>query len=276
MSSSATVTVPIGQLLPDWVPVLNGVDQGEWFTQLTTHVWRIDLDLWQKECATLFTLLSKDEQERANRFVRAIDQQRFIVSRGVLRQLLGQYCAIAPDAITFHYTPQGKPILAASPTPSSRPLALQFNLSHSHHLGLYAFTVGYPIGVDLEQLRPIPVLQLAQRFYRPAELESLRSLPSDQQPLTFLQYWTLKEAYLKATGRGIGGLNEVEVNQEANPHQRLFRIGAAATSEPTVDCSWWMAEFVPKAGFVAALAIATPQVPVIAWYDLVPREFGIG
>jgi 4'-phosphopantetheinyl transferase len=44
---------------------------------------------------------------------------------------------------------------------------------------------------------------LADRYFAPAEAADIAGLPRVQQRDRFLRYWTLKEAYIKATGRGL-------------------------------------------------------------------------
>ncbi|MEO8890894.1 MAG: 4'-phosphopantetheinyl transferase superfamily protein [Coleofasciculaceae cyanobacterium] len=77
---------------------------------------------------------------------------------------------------------------------------------------LYAFTSERQIGIDLEYLRPIPDLkQLIQQFFSIGEASAILSLPASEQQLAFLQTWTCKEAYLKATGEGLAQLSQVEI-----------------------------------------------------------------
>src|SRR5262245_37170099 len=59
----------------------------------------------------LARLLSSDESQRARRFRFERDRKRFIVCRGVLREILGTYLGKNPEAIVFSYGPQGKPYL---------------------------------------------------------------------------------------------------------------------------------------------------------------------
>lgn len=86
-------------------------------------------------------------------------------------------------------------------------------MSHSHNLGLYAFAYSdYGIGIDVELIRPLSnILSLAKRFFTEKEASYLESLSSQEQIETFFRFWTAKEAYLKATGEGLGGLENIEV-----------------------------------------------------------------
>ncbi|MBD1846023.1 4'-phosphopantetheinyl transferase superfamily protein [Cyanobacteria bacterium FACHB-63] len=160
------------------------------------HIWLINLDA----IAPSFDLLSIDERSRADRFKFAQHRDRFIAGRGFLRSLLSRYLNTDPATLEFDYGAHGKPFLKHS--------ALQFNLAHSQHLALYAVTYDRAVGIDIEQVRVIDeVEKLAERFFLPSEAETIRA-----QPNLFFQYWTCKEAFLKATGVGLSGLKDLEVD----------------------------------------------------------------
>ena len=55
------------------------------------HVWSLSFSDAESDIAILNLLLSDDEQARAIRFISDSDRTRFIVARGVLRQLLSVY-----------------------------------------------------------------------------------------------------------------------------------------------------------------------------------------
>jgi 4'-phosphopantetheinyl transferase len=65
-------------------------------------------------------------------------------------------------------------------------------------------TSRFDVGVDVESpQRPTEIVGLARRFFAESEVESLRSRPPEQQRAIFFEIWTLKEAYIKARGRGL-------------------------------------------------------------------------
>ena len=157
------------------------------------HLWRIDLA--DGADGPYWDCLSEDEVTRAQRYRFDRDRTRFVQSRGSLRHILSRYLNRPPAAITFTYGPHGKP----SCTPN-----LSFNLSHSGNTALCALARHRRVGVDVEQYRPITHFSsLARRCLSEAELPAVMHLPEAQQQATFLQYWTAKEAYLKAIGCGL-------------------------------------------------------------------------
>ena len=161
------------------------------------HVWQVNLDA----IAADPTLLSIDEQLRADRYKFEQHRSRFVAGRGFLRSLLSRYLNTDPRALEFNYESHGKPFLKHS--------QIQFNVAHSQHLALYAVTYDRAVGIDIEQIREIEQLDsLVQRFFLPSELRVIQA-----QPDLFFQYWTCKEAFLKATGTGLSKLKELEIEQ---------------------------------------------------------------
>lgn len=79
------------------------------------------------------------------------------------------------------------------------------HVSISHSAAAVACAVGgIPVGIDVESLsRPRDHLALAETVHGTTQRERLAALPSDARALAFLQLWTLKEAWLKARGRGL-------------------------------------------------------------------------
>jgi 4'-phosphopantetheinyl transferase len=233
------------------------------------HVWRASLDQLASLGEQLGQTLSADEQTRAERFHFTRDRQRFIISRGLLRNILGRYMGIKPELVQFRSGPYGKLALAETrPSIEANPAVaaewgnntLQFNVSHSETLALYAFTRGREIGIDVEYVRPVAEAeQIAQHYFSTQESNILRNLPPDTQDEQFLIYWTRKEAYLKARGEGLTGLETMQ--------SELY-----SSSVPT---GWFIQQLRPAPGYVAALAIQerTGDTPIrIEYWQWVPMN----
>jgi 4'-phosphopantetheinyl transferase len=174
------------------------------------HVWRSSLHVPASDLEDLRQSLSVDEIARAERFRVPKVREQFIVARGTLRTLLGRYLGIDPAEAAFVYGPLGKPALAERWADTS----IHFNLSHSGDVALYAFSVGRELGVDVERHRPAEKIEgIASRFFSPRECAALQALPDEQRRELFFRYWTVKEAYLKARGKGLSvPLRQVEVS----------------------------------------------------------------
>ena len=214
------------------------------------HIWRANLNLSSPEIQSLKQLLSPNEIARADRFRFPLHKKRFIVARGILRQLLGSYLNISPDSLIFQYGDRGKPLL----TESSGNNSLQFNISHSQEYALYGFIYHQPIGVDLEYVREMPdALKIAQRFFSANEYNSIQAIAPEKQQQAFFQLWTAKEAYLKAIGTGLSGsLASVDIaialSQVQFPH--LLSIAG----DHTQVINWSLYGCIPQPDYVAAIA----------------------
>jgi 4'-phosphopantetheinyl transferase len=142
-------------------------------------------------------LLSADEQTRWQRFARAADRQRFLLSRALLRTVLGDYLSLEPRELRFVSDEWGKPHLSAEPS-------LHFNLSHTQGMVALAVSRRAPVGVDVENMeRVVDAEALTARYFAPEELFALQTLPPNARRAHFLRLWTLKEAYVKALGLGL-------------------------------------------------------------------------
>ena len=122
-------------------------------------------------------------------------RERVASSDDFKRRLLSRYAPVAPGDWEFTVNDQGKPALAGTEH------ALDFNLSHSGDWLACAVTAGSAVGVDLEYRQPKRVtMKLARRFFHPQEVATLQDCSEVMQQDRFYDYWTLKEAAVKARG----------------------------------------------------------------------------
>ena len=218
------------------------------------HVWRASLDQPPARVATLEQTLSLDERSRVQRYRFAHDKQYFIIRRGLLRQMLGDYLDVEPGSLRFRSGPYGKPALAEMPG-AYMP---HFNVSHSRELALFAFARDREVGVDIEYVRPVvEAEQIAGRYFSAQERDALRDLPPHRMYEQFFIYWTRLEAYLKASGAGLAGAENQGLLSPENTAQSLY--GPIYSMQPAP-------------GYVAALAVqaraaalALTSVSVIYW-----------
>jgi 4'-phosphopantetheinyl transferase len=209
------------------------------------HVWRASLVRSAGTVQRLRRLLSKDELLRADRFRFERDRSRYIVGRALLRGLLANYLQSTPEGLTFEYGEFGKPTLRGGPW---------FNLSHSGSVALYAFSGAGEIGIDVELEEPSRTRgRVAERFFSPAEISALRTLPLEAQPRAFLACWTRKEAFIKARGDGLSlALDSFDVTLAPDAPAELLRT-AWCREEPG---RWRMQDLSDhQAGYIAAVAL---------------------
>ena len=223
-----------------------------------TNLWAFSLDLDADEIDRLLHTLSPEEQLRARRFRFDLHRDRFIAGRGQLRLLLSHYTRQEPARIQFAYGANGKPELVSLPPD----LPLQFNLAHSAELALLAVNRSVPVGVDVEELHPLEdAPALVARFFSPRENLAFQGLRESQKLTAFFNLWTRKEAWLKATGEGIGySLDKVEVSFLPDEEAQLF---STPQDKPAAD--WQLTSLKPASAFVAALAIPDCQNAIEAF-----------
>ena len=178
------------------------------------HIWCALASEHEPALQRYTRLLSADELQRAGRLRLLRHRERFIISRGLLRTLLGKYLDCRPESIQISRTLQGKPFLPAAF--SSAPIT--FNLSHSRDAVLFAVRLREPVGIDVEYMRDnLDFIALAERFLSVQEYRTVSSLSGAQQKAAFYTCWTRKEAYLKATGKGLAGLSEAAALENGLP-----------------------------------------------------------
>jgi 4'-phosphopantetheinyl transferase len=164
------------------------------------HIWRAVLDLPSKSVQELEVSLSIYERMKAEHFRFERDRSRFIAARGILRLILASYLSVEPGAIRFCYEKDGKPRLQNA----FGKAGIQFNLSHSEGLALYVLTRGHEVGVDVEYMREISEMgQIVEQFFSVRERAFFGGLPTSEKQETFFNWWTRKEAFMKATGEGL-------------------------------------------------------------------------
>lgn len=173
------------------------------------EVWTVELAVEPLREGNLAGHLDPAERARAARFKFERDRRRYVVARGLLRELLGGRLGKSPASVGFRVGPHGKPALLAAA--AAEETTVRFNVSHSGDRALLALADGgREVGVDLESAarlgdaRDLPAL--AARTLSPADLARWGYLPEDGRRQVFLRAWTRLEAYAKATGDGLGNV----------------------------------------------------------------------
>ncbi len=223
------------------------------------HVWRAYLPAHLPRLAALANHLSANEQGKASRFYFARDRERYTLARGLLRELLHLYLAIAPNHLRFSYGAHGKPALAV---PADGQW-IRFNLSHAHDLTLYAFARDQEPGIDIERIRPdFAYEQIARRVFSPYEIATLFDLPDPTRIEAFFRGWTIKEAYIKALGGGLSiPLDQFDVALTPGTPAAIL-----ATRPDAAEASrWTVRRLDPGSGYEAALAVRGSVSKLMCW-----------
>jgi 4'-phosphopantetheinyl transferase len=197
-------------------------------------------------------LFSDEERVREQRYLAQNARLQYLVGRALMRTVLSRYAPVVPQAWTFSFNPHGKPSIAS---PHVR--SLEFNLSHTEGVLVLAVTAGAAVGIDVErQCRRPNARELAQRYFAPSEAATLESLPVEQLHERFFEFWTLKEAFIKACGTGLAMPLDHFAFTLAAGHAP--RITFFAEVEERAD-QWQFAQLSLAAGYQIGLAVRQPE-----------------
>ena len=203
---------------PDLPPAAPG--RGE------VHLYRITAPAIPHAGATAGSVdtesLSVAELQHMHRYRSLHDRAQFAVRRTATRRILGRYAGLPAAGLKLEADANGKLFAPGLGD-------LTFNLSATAGMALLAVSRAEPIGVDVEALRPMPdALDLARRFFAPAEADSLDGLDPAERDHAFLRMWTRKEAYLKGLGVGLSG--DLAAPPTPPWHVAHFTAGATAVA----------------------------------------------
>lgn len=164
------------------------------------HIWELRISESNMGPEEFYkNTLSIDEKERADRLRFPKDRTNFVLSRGHLRGLLSKYLGLPASEIEFQYNRYGKPYLNKKPHPHN----IDFNLSHSNDIALYAVANGREVGIDVEYIREVRRAgKIIDRFFSNEERAYYKNQPEENQNLTFFRLWCAREACTKAIGYG--------------------------------------------------------------------------
>lgn len=216
------------------------------------YVWWVDLNKVKQYQADFRQWLADSEIQRAERFLRPEHRERYIAVHAILRLLLAKYLAADPEDLVFTKGSRGKPYVAGINAGK-----LQFNLSDSENLALFAFTQKQEVGVDVEYIaEKIEALEIAERFFSPDEYQALLRCDPIQRKEKFYRCWVRKEAYLKLIGQGLHfPLSQFAVSIEDLPNCLLSVRGDVQLAQTCVVRSIDMHQVKMGNHYAAAFAV---------------------
>ncbi len=209
------------------------------------QIWHFNVDEFSKDVESYAKLLSLEETSRANSFKFAKDRTVYVLARALLRILSGRYLNEIPENIEFDYGEYGKPDYNFQ-------TQIKFNLSHSGNMIVIAFTKNFDIGVDLEKIKnDFDVIDIAQHFFSPDEIQTLEALPEKEQVHGFYRCWTRKESFIKAKGNGLSfPLTSFSVSLDLDSAEILRTEWKVAEKK-----EWKLFSFEPDNGYLGALSV---------------------
>jgi 4'-phosphopantetheinyl transferase len=224
------------------------------------HVWWSILDQPQYIVNKYQKMLSQEEQERINKFKFQLLRGRQIVSRGLLRRFISKYISIDPKEVEFTYNKYGKPLLNTK----QNKVNLQFNISHSENLGIFAFAIKNSVGVDVEEVRELLNLEgMVELFMSQFEQRWFSEVAPVKRNEVFYNLWTVKEAFIKAIGTGFSfPLVNVEVKINGDNKCEFHQI----KGESGLSGKWKVFTFAPVPNYTTSLVTEASDFEIKRFY----------
>lgn len=197
----------------------------------------IDVAQWDSSSTQWHQLLRQlphHEQKQVTRFAFANDQHLALASRLLQRKLIHDLFHIDYHAIEIVRTPENKPYWRRG-TESPAPPFWNYNVSHQGTIVAIASDSRALIGVDVVRLsdRPHPTVSMHaffhsfERHFNPKEWDYIRGTVDKENGhyARFYRLWSLKEAYIKAVGIGLGfSLLRAEFVQVVSDQDKLWAL----------------------------------------------------
>lgn len=249
--STASITC-LSPLVATWLPWNNSS-----FSDQSVAILRLKATHNEPLANRWHALLNSREQQRASRFRKADDRNRFILGRALFRLVSSQLSGLTPQRVTIEHTFEGKPYLADAP---------QWDLSVAHSGDWVVLAVApMPVGVDVEFINPR--FQIDDLIPTTLTFTEQREVTKSNAPHAFFyELWTRKEALVKATGTGVtedfGAIPVLE--------------GAHAIDANLIGTSgkWAIQPFFVQNTYPAAVAtVYTSDIPSFLFYDVTPNDF---
>ena len=212
-------------------------------------VYEVDVSEDDSREALAIRMLDEDESERSRGFVFPGPRRRFVLCRAALRSILCPHIECSNDDLKFGATDHDKPYALVR----NEPIEFGFNVSHSGDHGLIAIGETPALGVDIEIRRHHRNLDLLVSTVLSADEKAKIASVSDRGEKNglFFDFWTVKEAVLKAAGVGMSGPepSEIEVPSEMREGAR-----SCVTQFEQINERNWRLVNLGTAKFAAALA----------------------
>lgn len=171
--------------------------------------------------------LGTTERARYDRFRHDVDRRMFLLGRVMARGAVGAALGVDPWSWAWREGTRGRPEIARADC------SINFNIAHSAGLVVCAISPDGVVGIDVEARNRTPLERaLIARCCSPEEAADVEASGA-AWPDRFLQYWTLKESYLKAVGLGIS-VPLAEVRFSIAPAPRARFTGSLAGA----DAGW--------------------------------------
>jgi 4'-phosphopantetheinyl transferase len=190
--------------------------------------------------------------DRARRFRRRADAERYVSAHVLVRRILAWYSGTGPGEVGIGISPEGKPYLASgSGASGSGPCGLSFSISYSGDMVLCGVTRGGRTGVDIQEHSGIdPSVESAAVFMPEAEIDVFLSLPAPDKQRMFFDSWARREAVAKGCGKGLSEDPRLIGIEPAGSSGGRWTSPATSSSAP-----WNVFDIPVPEGYSAAVAV---------------------
>jgi 4'-phosphopantetheinyl transferase len=234
----------------------------------SVQIWRLRLGDLDGDLVEAFRPLTvPSEHARARRYKFEADRHRHLGGRALVRLVLARQYNCAPRDLSLVEGPHGKPRLQEPPNDGP---TLHFNVAHTANVVVAAFSRAHPVGIDVESLtRDADMEALAQRVLTEAERKHWRAFPKARREDGFIHLWTCKEAFLKATGRGLQrALHSIECCFDGSTVVDLDDAEGYAPSSPDNHAGRWAVRPFLASESIAGAVVRKHSLPwTVAWAD---------
>ncbi|MBU5265936.1 4'-phosphopantetheinyl transferase family protein [Virgibacillus proomii] len=159
------------------------------------HAMKIPREIHEEQLDGLISFLTTEKQVKLTKLIHKKDLYRSLLGEIIIRFIIMKRYNMRNDNIKFIYNHFGKPDLYNHPD-------FSFNISHSGSWVICAIN-HQEIGIDIEEIKPLPYLSIASSCFAKEELEDIRMRNKEDQLRYFFDLWTLKESFIKFYGKGL-------------------------------------------------------------------------
>ena len=209
------------------------------------------------------------EREREQRYYFEGDRRRYVVTRALVRLVLSNYWPIDPEKWIFSANDFGRPSVSNRDFHGAN---LSFNISHTNGLIVVGVSRRHALGVDLENIRSKQVsMDIADQYFARREAIRLKALGKEEQDYRLYEYWTLKEAYIKARGMGLS----IPLDKFSFDFPSSTRIEMEIDPELNDDAGrWFFCQIQPAPGYMMTLCAerTCTKAPRILARQIVPTQ----
>jgi 4'-phosphopantetheinyl transferase len=221
-----------------------------------THVWFCCPDKITDEVVLdeYLSILSNEERKKYQRFHFKKDSHSYLVSHALVRKVLSRYCNVQPEAWGFSFNRHGKPEISSSMKCPN----IKFNLSHTDGMSACVVSLNNDCGVDVENIhRKNKLHAVAERMFAEQETKIVSECDESEMQNKFFDFWTLREAYVKAIGTGLGGSSKefyFTIDVADGKNKRVAKINFQDKRKEGYTV-WQFSLLEPSFDHVAAVAV---------------------